>query len=195
MTERRRRDTRRPLLRGRRRWRAPATSSHPRSARTPRHSPVDAAWIQRFTAGGALDATFNPTGIGSILPVPGRVVVPNDNLHAIKIAADGSALVAGESMDAAAAHRQMLVAAMTRPGSNAAGVRGRRPSRHRQPGRRRQQHGPGPGRPADGTSSWAARPTSRVSAAFGLTRFTAAGAVTHVRHGGSDGDADSARRP
>jgi uncharacterized delta-60 repeat protein len=61
------------------------------------------AWVQRFAGAGvgALDATFNGTG---------RVAVPAVDFHAIQLAADGSAYVAGESVGATAADRQMVVA-------------------------------------------------------------------------------------
>ena len=129
----------------------------------------NAAWIQRFTAAGNLDATFNPTGAGSIVPVPGRVVVPNYNFHAIKIAADGGALVAGESMDAAAATNRVMALARV----SAVGALGTI-------GRSRVAGGNNTGQAmvlqpngsviVGGSANLAGR------AAFGLTRFTAAAA-------------------
>jgi uncharacterized delta-60 repeat protein len=70
----------------------------------------NAAWVERFPAAGAgLDTTFNPLGTGSLLAVPGRLPIPNVNLHAIKLQGT-DAYAAGESMDAAVAgNRQMLV--------------------------------------------------------------------------------------
>ena len=59
------------------------------------------AWLQRFTATGASDATFNATGAGMITPVAGRVVIQNANLHAIKLQGT-DAYAAGESIDATA---------------------------------------------------------------------------------------------
>jgi len=61
------------------------------------------AWVQRFTATGvgALDPTFAGTG---------RALVAGANLHAVKVAPDGTAYVAGETVGATADSRQMLVA-------------------------------------------------------------------------------------
>jgi uncharacterized delta-60 repeat protein len=70
----------------------------------------NAAWVERFTAAGVLDTgTFNVAGAGSIVPVPGRVVIPNANLHAIRLSGT-DAYAAGESLDASAQNRRMLVA-------------------------------------------------------------------------------------
>ena len=83
----------------------------------------NAAWLQRFTAAGvgALDAaTFNPTGAGSITPVPGRVVIPNAGLHAIRLQGT-DAYAAGESIDAVAANRRMLVARVNTAGAMVGG--------------------------------------------------------------------------
>jgi uncharacterized delta-60 repeat protein len=74
--------------------------------------PDGTSWVQRFTAAGALDTTFNPLGA-----VPGRLAVASVNFHAIRLAADGSAYVAGESVDGAVAgNRQMLIARISATG-------------------------------------------------------------------------------
>ena len=74
----------------------------------------NAAWVQRFTTAGALDATFNAAGAGSL--VPGRVALPSANLHAIRL--NGTDVyVAGESIDAIAANRRMLVARILTTGA------------------------------------------------------------------------------
>jgi uncharacterized delta-60 repeat protein len=76
----------------------------------------NAAWVLRFTAAGALDTTFNATGAGSIVPVAGRLPIPNANLHAIRL--NGTDVyVAGESLDATAANRRMLVARILATGA------------------------------------------------------------------------------
>jgi uncharacterized delta-60 repeat protein len=67
------------------------------------------AWLQRFTAAGASDPTFNAAGAGMITPVAGRVVIQNANLHAIRLQGT-DAYAAGETVDAIAANRRMLVA-------------------------------------------------------------------------------------
>ncbi len=75
--------------------------------------PDGASWVERFTGAGVgtLDATFNAAGA-----VPGRVALPNANLHAIR--ANGTDVyVAGESIDAIAANRRMLVARITTTGA------------------------------------------------------------------------------
>jgi uncharacterized delta-60 repeat protein len=69
----------------------------------------NAAWIQRFTLTNGTDTTFNTLGAGMITPVQGRVVIPNGNLHAIKLQGT-DAYAVGESTDAIAANRRMLVA-------------------------------------------------------------------------------------
>jgi len=70
------------------------------------YGPDGASWVQRFTAAGALDPTFNALGVPQ-----GRVSVANVNFHAIRLAADGSVYVAGEAVDpAVAGNRRMLVA-------------------------------------------------------------------------------------
>ena len=63
--------------------------------------PDGAAWVQRFTNAGGLDATFNGTG---------RVAIGAADFHAVTFGADGSAYAAGEAVAATAADRQMLVA-------------------------------------------------------------------------------------
>jgi uncharacterized delta-60 repeat protein len=72
--------------------------------------PDGASWVQRFAGAGngTLDPAFNLTG---------RVAVPAVNFHAIRLAADGSAYVAGEVVDpAVAGNRQMLVARISTAG-------------------------------------------------------------------------------
>ena len=75
--------------------------------------PDGASWVERFAGAGVgtLDATFNATGA-----VPGRVALPNANLHAIR-ASGTDVYVAGESIDATAANRRMLVARITTTGA------------------------------------------------------------------------------
>jgi uncharacterized delta-60 repeat protein len=66
--------------------------------------PVDqSAWVQRFTGAGvgALDPTFAGTG---------RAAMAGADLHAVKLAADGTAYVAGETTGGTADARQLLVA-------------------------------------------------------------------------------------
>jgi uncharacterized delta-60 repeat protein len=58
-------------------------------------------WVERFTAAGALDTTFNA----------GRVTIAGASLHAITLAADGSLLAAGE------AGGQMLLAHIAATGA------------------------------------------------------------------------------
>ena len=75
--------------------------------------PDGASWVERFagTGVGALDPTFNALGA-----VPGRLALPNANLHAIR--ANGTDVyAAGESIDATAANRRMLVARITTTGA------------------------------------------------------------------------------
>jgi uncharacterized delta-60 repeat protein len=63
--------------------------------------PGGSAWVQRYTAAGALDASF----------AGGRVTLAATSLHALALLGDGSVLAAGESVDATvSANRQMLVA-------------------------------------------------------------------------------------
>jgi uncharacterized delta-60 repeat protein len=61
------------------------------------------AWVQRFTGAGtgALDPAFAGTG---------RSIMAGADLHAVKLAADGTAYVAGETIGGTADARQMLVA-------------------------------------------------------------------------------------
>lgn len=82
----------------------------------------NAAWLQRFTAAGvgALDGTLNPTGAGMTIPVPGRVVIQNASLHAIRLQGT-DAYAAGESVDAVAANRRMLVARVDTNGAMVGG--------------------------------------------------------------------------
>jgi uncharacterized delta-60 repeat protein len=85
------------------------------------------SWILRFVGAnaatptpGILDTTFNPLGTGSILAVPGRVVVPNANLHAIKL--NGTNVIAvGESVGGTADSRQMLATSLATGGTFNAG--------------------------------------------------------------------------
>jgi uncharacterized delta-60 repeat protein len=70
----------------------------------------NAAWLLRFPAAGAgLDTTFNPLGAGSIVPVAGRLPIPNVNLHAIKLQGT-DAYAAGEALGGTADARRMLLA-------------------------------------------------------------------------------------
>jgi uncharacterized delta-60 repeat protein len=128
------------------------------------------AWVQRYTAAGvgALDPTFNALGL-----VPGRVAVPAVNFHAIKLAADGSAFVAGETMDAAsAANRLMAVAKLDVNGAFAAfgtgGIARTRVAGGNNTGQALALQGTNI--IVGGSANLAGR------AAFGLARFTATGA-------------------
>jgi uncharacterized delta-60 repeat protein len=67
--------------------------------------------IASFTAGGAIDTGF---GTG------GTTTIPTAALHAVRVLADGSVLVAGEGTGAATA-RRLLVARLTPGGSPSAG--------------------------------------------------------------------------
>jgi uncharacterized delta-60 repeat protein len=73
--------------------------------------PGGTAWVQRYTAAGALDGTF----------AGGRVTLPASGVHALALLGDGSVLAAGETVDAAvSANRHMQVARITATGGMAA---------------------------------------------------------------------------
>ena len=105
--------------------RTTATSSPPPTAPT-NVAAGNAAWVQRFSATGGVngvglaDATFNPTGAGMVTPVAGRVVVQNGNLHAIRLLGT-DVVAAGESLDAVATNRRMLVARISTAGAMVGG--------------------------------------------------------------------------
>lgn len=70
----------------------------------------NASWLLRFAATGTgLDTTFNALGVGSIVPVAGRLPIPNVNLHAVKLQGT-DAYAAGEAISGIATGRTMLVA-------------------------------------------------------------------------------------
>jgi uncharacterized delta-60 repeat protein len=127
--------------------------------------PDGAAWVQRFAGGGAgaLDATFNGTG---------RVLVPAVDFHAIRLAGDGSAYVAGEAVAATAADRQMVVARILATGGYGAfgsgGIARIRVGGGNNTGEALVLQGPNV--IVGGTANLAAR------ASFGIARLTAAGA-------------------
>jgi uncharacterized delta-60 repeat protein len=74
------------------------------------NGPDGSAWVQRYSAAGAPDATF----------AGGRVVLPASAVHAMALLGDGSVLAAGETVDAAvSANRHMQVARITTTGAMA----------------------------------------------------------------------------
>jgi uncharacterized delta-60 repeat protein len=74
-------------------------------------SPAGSAWVQRYTAAGALDGSF----------AGGRVTLAATSLHALALLGDGSVLAGGESVDATvSANRQMQVARIGTAGALAA---------------------------------------------------------------------------
>jgi uncharacterized delta-60 repeat protein len=117
--------------------------------------PDGAAWVQRYTAGGTLNGA--------------RIVVPATSLHALAVLGDGTILAAGESVDAAvAANRQMTLVRISSAGAVLSAERSRVAGGN------------------DTGQALAVLPDGRVivggsanlggKTAFGLTRFTAAGA-------------------
>ncbi|MDX6561479.1 MAG: hypothetical protein QOD65_1293 [Gaiellales bacterium] len=74
------------------------------------NGPDGAAWVQRYTAAGAIDNTF----------AGGRLVLPTSAVHAMALLGDGSILAAGETVDAVSANRHMQVARITSAGGMAA---------------------------------------------------------------------------
>jgi uncharacterized delta-60 repeat protein len=125
--------------------------------------PGGTAWVQRYTAAGALDGSF----------AGGRVVLPATSLHALAVLGDGTVLAAGESVDAAvSANRQMQVARIGTTGALAAfGTGGI--------ARSRVAGGSDTGQAiavqADGSVLVGGSANLAGKTAFGLTRFTSAG--------------------
>ena len=122
------------------------------------------AWVQRYTAAGALDGGY----------AGGRVVIPATSLHALWALADGSVLAAGESVDAAvSANRQMTVARIGPTGAMAAfgtgGIARSRVAGGSNTGQAISVQG-------DGNILVGGSANLAGKTAFALTRFTAAGA-------------------
>ena len=124
------------------------------------------ARVQRYTAASALDASF-ATG--------GRLTLAATSLHALALLGDGSILAAGESIDAAvSANRQMQLARIGTTGALVAGFGTGGIARSRVGG------GTDTGQAfvvqADGSIIVGGAANLAGKSAFGLTRFTPAGA-------------------
>jgi uncharacterized delta-60 repeat protein len=128
--------------------------------------PDGSAWVQRYSATGTgtLDATF----------AGGRLTLGGTSLHALSLQADGSIYAAGESLDAvSSANRQMLVAKIGTSGALGAFGSGGIARTTVAGG---SDTGQAIAVQADGSVLVGGSANLAGKTAFGLTRFTPAGA-------------------